>query len=269
MADAFGGHVYVPHCIEVDQQIITLFDDAVHKPIEATPEPARPEGVPRAAPAVPADEYDPRWVRCQRPVVVTGGELTLETLDLIHDPVSNYYEAPAHLKAAGGVFIIDDFGRQRVSPREILDRWILPLERRVDYLTLHTGKKVQVPFDQIVIFSTNMAPKDLMDDAAMRRVQYKFRIPSPTREDYVEIFHRVCKAHSLDAPSEDLLSYLLDEIYPQTGAPLSAYHPRFIVEHVNTTCDFEGIPRRITRQLAKDAVLNLVATELPDEDAVL
>jgi len=265
IADAFGGHIYVPHCLEVDQQIITVYDDAVHEPIDPQPEPARPEGAPPAAAVPPAEEYDQRWVKCKRPVVVTGGELTLETLDLIHDPISNYYEAPAHIKAAGGIFIIDDFGRQRVPPREILNRWILPLERRVDYLTLHTGKKVRMPFDQVVIFSTNMEPRELMDDAAMRRVQYKFRLPAPTREDYIEVFRRVCKAHTLDPPSDDLLSHLIDFVYPQTHSPLSAYHPRFIVEHAITTCDYEGVPRALTKELAQEAVLNLVATQLPED----
>jgi len=265
IADAFGGHIFVPHCIEVDQQIITIYDEAVHTPLEPQPDPSRPEGASRAAAMPPTEEYDARWVKCRRPVVVTGGELTLETLDLIHDPISNYYEAPAHIKAAGGIFIIDDFGRQRVAPREILNRWILPLERRVDYLTLHTGKKVRMPFDQVVIFSTNMEPKELMDDAAMRRVQYKFRLPAPTPEDYIEVFRRVCKAHSLDPPSDDLLSHLIEVVYPQTNSPLSAYHPRFIVEHAITTCDYEGVPRQLTLDLAQEAVLNLVATQLPED----
>jgi predicted ATPase with chaperone activity len=200
-------------------------------------------------------------------VVITGGELTMEMLDLSYDPVSKYYEAPASNKATGGVFIIDDFGRQRVPAGDILNRWILPLERGIDFLTLRTGKKLRMPFDQLVIFSTNFEPRDLMDDAALRRVQYKFHLPSPTSEAYEEIFRRVCTAHGLELP-QAVLDYLLEVFYPETGTPPSAYHPRFIIEHVIASCDYEKVPPRLTVELARDALKNLVVTEVPESREV-
>jgi predicted ATPase with chaperone activity len=200
-------------------------------------------------------------------VVITGGELTMEMLDLSYDPVSKYYDAPASNKATGGVFIIDDFGRQRVPAGDLLNRWILPLERGIDFMTLRTGKKLRMPFDQLVIFSTNFEPTDLMDAAALRRVQYKLHLPSPTPEAYEEIFRRVCTAHGLELP-QAVLDYLMDVFYPETGTPPSAYHPRFIVEHVIASCDFEKVPTRLTVELARDALKNLVVTEVPESREV-
>jgi len=249
---AFHSTVYIPYCVEVDRQIITLFDPALHKVAPPTGDEAANENI------------DPRWVRCQRPVVITGGELTLEMLDLTRDPYSGCYEAPAHVKATGGVFIIDDFGRQRVKPAELLNRWIMPLERRVELLTLHTGRKLQFPFDQLVIFSTNFPPRDLMDEAALRRVQYKFRLAAPTPADYTKILQRVCRAHGLQPPTKELMTYLFRVFYPQSGAPLSAYHPRFIVEHVVARCAFDGKPAELSVELAREALLNMVVTKVPE-----
>jgi hypothetical protein len=163
---SFRQTVYLPHAIEVDGQIIRLFDPAVHEPVEE-------EGAGEPSLLRDAVEVDPRWVKCRRPIVMTGGELTIEMLDLSYDEISKFYEAPAHIKATGGVFIIDDFGRQRCGTMELLNRWILPLERRVDYMTLHTGMKLELPFDQMVVFSTNFPPEELMDAAALRRINYK------------------------------------------------------------------------------------------------
>jgi hypothetical protein len=265
ISEAFQSTIFVPHCIEVDGQIITIFDPSVHSQVRhgANGNGAEPDSEPVSDEA----EWDPRWVCCSRPVVITGGELTMEMLDLSYDPVSKYYEAPASNKATGGVFIIDDFGRQRVPAGDILNRWILPLERGIDFLTLRTGKKLRMPFDQLVIFSTNFKPEDLMDEAALRRVQYKFLLPSPTSEAYEEIFRRVCAAHGLELP-EAVLDYLMEVFYPETGTPPSAYHPRFIVEHVIAACDFEKVPPRLTVELARDALKNLVVTEVPESGDV-
>jgi hypothetical protein len=257
IASAFHTTVFTPHCVEVSGQIITVFDPALHHPVEEKPAAAT------ASNGKDARELDPRWVRCRRPTVITGGELTMEMLDLTYDPISKYYEAPAHIKATGGVFIIDDFGRQRVPPGDLLNRWILPLERRVDYMTLRTGKKLEMPFDQLVIFSTNMAPQDLMDEAALRRVQYKFHVPAPTAAEYEKIFRRVCEVHGLELP-DALLAYLRDVFYPKTGASPSGYHPRFIVEHVIATCHFEDVQPKLSIELARDALKNLVLTDVPD-----
>ena len=182
IGNAFSQEIWIPHCVEIDGQIIKVFDAALHQPVENAP------------------KADARWVRCRRPVVVTGGELTLEMLDLSFDPVSKTYEAPAHVKATGGVFIIDDFGRQLMHPQELLNRWIFPLERRVDFLTLHTGKKIELFFDQLVIFSTNFAPKELIDEAGLRRIPYKFHIAPPDQKIYTEILRRLCQARQIELP---------------------------------------------------------------------
>jgi predicted ATPase with chaperone activity len=256
---AFEQTIYIPYCIEVDGQIIKVFDTALHK--EVAPQPI--SGHRDASPIyLPPAEFDPRWVRCRRPVVISGGELTLEMLDLEFEPVSKYYEAPLQVKATGGVFVIDDFGRQLLRPRDLLNRWIVPLERKVDYLTLHTGKKFDLPFDQLVIFSTNIPPDELMDEALLRRVHYKFRIDPPTVDEYTAIFHRICTLHKLELP-EEILSYILNSFYSKNRAPLAAFHPKFIVEHAIAACNYEGIPPRLTINLVRDALENIVVSQTP------
>src|SRR5262245_7575533 len=240
---AFEQAIYLPHCIEVDGQIVRFYDPIVHA-------------------ALPAEtgtgaEGDPRWVRCRRPVVLTGGELTIEMLDLCFDPISNSYEAPAHVKATGGVFIADDLGRQRVRPLDLVNRWILPLERRIDFLTLHTGKKIELPFDELVVLSTNSAPHDLIDDAGLRRIPYKFRVPLPTPTQYEAILQRVCQTQGLVLPGE-VVSYLIEDFYPKTGVPMSAAHPKVLVDHVSERCRFQGIEPRVELELIRDAVENLM-----------
>ena len=244
---SFTQTIFVPHAIQVDGQIIKIFDPTVHEPCDAASD----------GESAPAVAVDPRWVRCRRPVILTGGELTLEMLDLTFDPVSKYYEAPAHIKAVGGLFIIDDFGRQRVRPQDLLNRWILPLERRVDFLTLHTGKKLQMPFDQLVVFSTNFPPKDLMDEAGLRRIPYKFHMAAPTRDEYEAIFFRVCDSRNIEVPPE-ILSYLFGTFYPATGTPVSCAHPRFLMDHVVARCNFVGETPTLTLELLCEALQNLV-----------
>jgi hypothetical protein len=243
---SFTQSIFIPHAIHVDGQIIKIFDPTVHEPCET------PAGEETAAVAV-----DPRWVRCRRPVILTGGELTLEMLDLTFDPVSKYYEAPAHIKAVGGLFILDDFGRQRVRPQDLLNRWILPLERRVDFLTLHTGKKLQMPFDELVVFSTNFPPKELMDEAGLRRIPYKFHMASPTRDEYETIFLRVCDSRNIEVPPE-IVPYLFDTFYPATETPISCAHPRFLMDHVVARCHFAGQTPALTLELLCEALQNLV-----------
>ena len=246
---AFDHAIYLPYCIEADGQIIRFFDPAVHGVWQGSD---RPED----------GDPDPRWVLCRRPVVVTGGELTIEMLDLSFDPISKCYEAPAHLKATGGVFIADDLGRQRVRALDLINRWIMPLERRIDFLTLHTGKKIELPFDQLVVFSTNSPPQELIDTAGMRRIPYKFHVPVPTKAEYVAILRNVCAEQALDVPDE-VASYLIDEFYPKTGVPISAAHPQFVVDHVVERCRFEGRRAQLTLELVHDAVENLVVDGEP------
>ena len=252
----FQQTIYIPYCIEVDGQIIRIFDLALHE--EDSPEPDT-ESVEENAISGPLVKFDPRWVRCRRPTVVTGGELTLNMLDLDFDSVSKYYEAPLQVKATGGVFIIDDFGRQQIQPHELMNRWILPLEKRVDYLTLHTGKKFEIPFDEVIIFSTNIPPETLLDAPSLRRIQYKLQIDPPSEEDYETIFRRVCQSYGLEF-SKDLVSYLIDDFYNKENVPLAAFHPKFIVEHVMAACKYEGVLPRLGLTLVKEALQNLVVS---------
>src|SRR4029453_15109179 len=242
---AFHQSIYLPYCIEADGQIIRLYDQSVHVLVEEESEPARSRA------------RDPRWLHCHRPVVVTGGELTIEMLDLSFDPIAKFYEAPAHVKATGGVFIADDLGRQRVQPHELINRWILPLERRIAFLTLHTGKKIELPFDQLVVFSTNTSPQAMIDAAGLRRIPYTFHVPVPTREEYAEILYQVQEQEGLALPDEGG-PYLLDESYPNTGVAISSAHPKFVVDHVIERCRFSGVAPHIPLELVHDAVENLV-----------
>ncbi|MDP2606801.1 MAG: ATPase [Deltaproteobacteria bacterium] len=254
LAGAFEQPVYVPYCIEADGQIIKIFDPSVHTPFPVSADGSNGNGHPIFLPQM---EHDPRWVRCRRPFLLTGGELTLEMLDLQFDPHSKYYEAPLQVKAIGGVFVIDDFGRQRVRPHELLNRWIYPLERKLDYLTLHTGKKFAVLFDQLVIFATNFPPEELMDPAQLRRVHYKMKINPPNAEEYRDIFQRICASYGLEF-SEDIISHLLNTFYIKHKVPFAGFHPKFIAEHVIAACNYLGTPPRITRQLLADSLENMV-----------
>ena len=253
LGDAFHQTIYIPYCVEADGQIIKIFDPAVHRPA-----PANSDGdSDRDSIFLQRLEYDPRWVRCRRPAIICGGELTLEMLDLDFDPHSKYYEAPLQVKATGGVFIIDDFGRQLVRPHELLNRWIFPLERKVDYLTLHTGKKFELLFDQLVIFATNFPPEELMDPAMLRRIHYKLNVNPPSVDQYKEIFRRVCNTYALNF-SEEIMGYLVNSFYAKHKIPFSGFHPKFIIEHVIAACNYAGTPPRLTTELLSDPLENLV-----------
>jgi DNA-binding PadR family transcriptional regulator len=254
LVSAFEQPVYVPYCIEADGQIIKIFDPSVHTPFPAAADGNNGNSHPIFLPQL---EHDPRWVRCKRPYLITGGELTLEMLDLAFDPHSKYYEAPLQVKAIGGIFVIDDFGRQRVRPHELLNRWIYPLERKLDYLTLHTGKKFSILFDQLVIFATNFPPEELMDPAQLRRVHYKMKINPPSAEEYWEIFRRICESYGLEF-SDEIIAHLLNTFYIKHKVPFAGFHPKFIAEHVIAACNYLGTPPRITRQLLADSLENMV-----------
>src|SRR5438093_2243417 len=180
--------MHMPFAVDVDGQIITMYDPVSHQRVaEASP----------AQSVVAATAHDRRWECIRRPVVIVGGELTLEMLDLTFNPISKFYEAPIQLKANGGVFLVDDFGRQRMRPQDLLNRWIVPLESRVDYLTLHTGKKIQVPFDVLTAFATNLDPKSLADEAFLRRIPYKIPVTDPTLDQFTQIFEMNCRRRDL------------------------------------------------------------------------
>jgi hypothetical protein len=256
LVSAFEQPVYIPYCIEADGQIIKLFDPSTHVPFPSNVNVNGSNG--HSHPMfLPHMEYDPRWVRCKRPYIITGGELTLDMLDLDFDPHSKYYEAPLQMKAIGGIFVIDDFGRQRVRPHELLNRWIFPLERKLDYLTLHTGKKFALLFDQLVIFATNFPPEELMDPAQLRRVHYKLKINPPTVDEYKEIFRRICDSYGLEF-SEETMAYLLNTFYIKHKVPFAGFHPKFIAEHVIAACNYLGRTPNITRELLADSLENMV-----------
>ena len=230
---ALGGKVHVPSAVEMDQQVIKVHDPVFHGEEEPSPE----EG---SAPLLAGVQTDRRWIRARRPVVFSGGELTLEMLDLIFNPREGFYQAPLQMKANGGVFILDDFGRQMVQPRDLLNRWIVPLEKGVDYLTLHTGRKFPVPFKTLVIFATNLRFHDLVDEAFLRRIRYKVSITDPTRREYREIFRRECDR--LNIPANDWATeYLFREYYEKHGIPPRCCHPRDILEKIADAASFEGV----------------------------
>lgn len=239
MGRALGGDMFVPHAIDVDGHIITIFDPITHQAIDTDAEPAS---------IVASAPRDRRWVRIRRPVVTVGGELTLDMLDLTFNPLSNFYDAPIQLKANGGVFLVDDFGRQRMRPDELLNRWIVPLESRVDYLTLHTGKKFQVPFDVLTVFATNLDPRALADDAFLRRIPYKIGIGDPTLEQFTRIFELECGRRRLPFHPV-IVAYLYRRHYRPYGRPLRSCHPRDLLEQVTAICRFEGHEPAVTRAL--------------------
>ena len=254
IARSFKQSVWVPYAIEVEREIIKIFDPALHREVgvESAPSDDLKPSLMRAR----ISAEDRRWVRCSRPVVVTGGELTTDMLDLKFDPVGLYYEAPLHTKMTGGVFVVDDFGRQIARPEQVLNRWVLPLESRMDFLTLHTGKKFAVLFDGLVIFSTNLTPRTIMDAAMMRRIPYNFHIAPPTRDEYIEIFRRVCSGAGLTCDL-DVIQPAMKRLYEEEKLPMARFHPRFIVEHVVARCNYESRDPVLDTELVLDAAEHL------------
>jgi predicted ATPase with chaperone activity len=242
----FGGEAYIPHCLEIDGQIVKVFDKLVHHPV--------PLELGRDAQGRRQTfEMDNRWQLCRRPSVVVGGELTLETLDLIYSDTARFYEAPFQVKANGGMLLIDDFGRQKVHPTDLLNRWIVPLEKRVDFLTLHTGKKFEIPFDQLVVFSTNLDPKELVDEAFLRRIKYKIEVGDPDEAQYRRIFRRVCEASGIPYVDQ-AVSYLFEHVYKPRSLSLRSCHPRDLVQLVKDAARFLGQPPALSRELLDLAV---------------
>ena len=249
-----GGEIYVPYAIHTEGSIITVFDPTVHHATDHGELPgADTSGKPSSGNMGYAQhsQVDFRWRRIQRPVIVTGGELTLAMLDLRYSTISNFYQAPLHIKANGGVFLIDDFGRQIVSPRDLLNRWILPLQERTDYLTLVTGKNMAVPFEQLTIFSTNLDPKELADEAFLRRIRHKIRVDAPSKEIFTEIFRSACE-HTGIAFAPTAADYLLAKYDAEGTLPRSS-DPRDLLEIVQSICRFRKQEVRLTEQLMEDA----------------
>jgi predicted ATPase with chaperone activity len=226
--------VYIPYSIIVGGQIICMFDPVNHIPAEAEKE---------------TGAVDRRWLLIKRPAIMTGGELTLKTLDLDFNNISKFYEASLQMKANNGLFIVDDFGRQQMEPQNLLNRWIVPLERRTDFMTLHTGMKFSVPFDQLVIFATNIEPKKLVDEAFLRRIRYKIKIDHPTEEEYEAIFKRICESNGI-AFKRDVFEYLMKNYYKKQDVKLNACHPRDLVDHIIDDAHYYNH----TAQLSKEGI---------------
>jgi hypothetical protein len=229
--------VYIPFSIFVGGEIISLFDPVNHVPVNTEN----------------GDETeDKRWVLIKRPVIMAGGELTLKTMDLEFNPISKFYIAPLQMKANNGLFIIDDFGRQQIEPKKLLNRWIVPLERRIDFMTLHTGMKFEIPFDQLVVFCTNLAPKDLVDEAFLRRIRYKINIDHPSEREFEVIFKRVCEANGIEFDS-NVFDYLMDNFYKKLDIKPSACQPRDIIDQIIDNARYYRHPPKLTNQGITDA----------------
>jgi len=230
------GHVLIPYAVEVNGQIIKVFDPRLHREV---PEEVLEER--RLAAAALADggerRRDRRWVVAQRPMVMAGGELTLEDLELRYSPLSKFYIAPLQMKANSGLLVVDDFGRQQVQPQELLNRWIVPLEQGVDHLTFHTGDTVQLPFEVLLIFSTNIAPGRLGDEAFFRRIRHKIEVPNPSREEFLQILQQVCRERGMRYDTAGA-GYLVETYYAQAGRPYKGCHPRDLVDLVEDLCRF-------------------------------
>jgi len=237
------GTLWIPYAIEIDGQIIRVYDTHCHRLISAIPT---------------SGEYDHRWIQIERPMVMVGGELTLENTDLVWSESSRYYEAPFQLKSNGGTLIIDELGRQRVSCKDLLNRWILPLEKRIDFLTLHSGKKFEVPFEQLVVFSTNLEEREFVDDAFLRRMGYRARLELPSPAAYGEIFRRAGLARGLRV-DESCVEYLLQK-YGAERRQMKSCEPRDLLNRITDICLFEGRPMQLNQKLIDAAWGNYFGT---------
>jgi hypothetical protein len=246
---ALGDKIYVPRAIEYSGQVITVYDPIVHSAAEAAVD--DPNSLRRTG-----NRFDNRYVYCERPTVITGGELTLDMLDLKYNPTARTYTAPLQLKASGGIFIVDDLGRQAEPPQKLVNRWIVPLEEGRDILQLQSGEKFTVPFDTLVIFSTNFHPNEIFDGAALRRIFFKIKIDGPNQEMFLKIFAMVARKKKM-ALDERSLVHLLKTKYPSINMNFANYQPTFLVDQMIAVCDFERIPYQMTPELIDKAWGNM------------
>jgi predicted ATPase with chaperone activity len=233
---AFGQEIWIPRVVLAEGELIKLYDPAYHTIVRRSEHKL-----------VRQSSYDPRWVRIRRPTVMVGGELTMDSLEIRHNPKANVSEAPLQMKSNGGSLLIDDFGRQRIDPVELLNRWIVPLEKHYDFLTLASGKKIQVPFDQLILFSTNLEPRDLVDEAFLRRIPFKLNVPDPSDEE----FHRIFEMAAADFSCEydpSAVDYLLEHHYRPKNRPLRRCHPRDLLLQVRCYCAYNGIPMSMSTE---------------------
>jgi predicted ATPase with chaperone activity len=243
LPNIYHDRVWIPHAIEVDGQIIAVFDPIVHHRIED----------PLHTP------HDERWVMCKRPRVLVGGELTFEMLDLQFNPVAKFYSAPVQMKANNGVLIVDDFGRQRIRPEELLNRWILPLDRRIDFLTLAGGRKLEIPFDLFVVFATNINPTELADEAFLRRIHNKIKVEAMEKDQFKEIFRRLCLQHEL-AYDPAAAEYLIEVLTKEFDQPLRACYPRDVINQIRWGAKYERRQAEVTPAAILQACKNYFLT---------
>jgi hypothetical protein len=264
MGAMFRKAVYIPHCVEVDGEIIKVYDPALHVEVAGGKKSEESILIERS---IERENLDLRWVPIRRPVVISGGELTLEMLDLQFNAISGFYEAPLHVKALNGIMMIDDFGRQLVPPDHLLNRWIVPLEKRIDYLKLHTGKSFEIPFDALVVFSTNLTPNDLMDPAFLRRIPYKVEIRNPSLEDYCRVFQMVADKAGIELTQEIVQQVIgfLNEI----GKNPANYQPKFLCDQIVASCRYEGIPIQADPERVQRALKNLDARSTETSEPTL
>jgi predicted ATPase with chaperone activity len=240
-----GGTIAIPHAIEVEGSIIRMFDPVNHEPVaplDDQREPSLDRG----------PQPDRRWIVCRRPMVMVGGELTLEALELNYNPTTGFYRAPVQTIANGGVLVIDDFGRQQCAPRDLLNRWIVPLESRVDFLTLQSGQKVELPFMVLVIFATNIKPADLVDEAFLRRIHYKVFAESPTVSEFTEIFENCCRERRI-AFDRAIVEHLLQSYYRPRKIALRGCQPRDLIDQALSLAEYRGDPAQLTPELLEAA----------------
>ena len=251
--DALGDKIYVPRALEYSGQVITVYDPIVHSAAEESVD--DPNALRRTG-----NRFDNRYVYCERPTVITGGELSLEMLDLTYNPTARTYQAPLQLKSTGGIFIVDDLGRQAEPPQKLVNRWIVPLEESRDILALQSGEKFTVPFDTLVIFSTNFHPNAIFDGAALRRIFFKIKIDGPNQENYLKIFAMMARKRKMPL-DEATLIYLLKTKYPTIDNNFANYQPVFLIDQMIAICDFENIPYQMTPDLIDRAWANMFVRE--------
>jgi energy-coupling factor transporter ATP-binding protein EcfA2 len=259
VASLFNDEIYIPHAFEVGNQIVKVYDSSIHKR-SVTDSESLSLSVERG---IQFEGFDERWVACRRPVIIVGGELTLDMLDLQYDANTKYYDAPAHIKALNGIFVIDDFGRQQVAPEALLNRWTVPMENRVDYFKLRTGERFSLPFDELVLFSTNLNPAEMMDPAFLRRVPYKIKLSAPARDEYRRLFEVAASKHGLTL-NDAVFDFVIDLLTRRHDFGLAYFQPNFICEQVVQVCQSVGVPPLLTRELAEEALANLYV-QIEDE----
>lgn len=244
IAELIGGSdpIWMPYAVTVGGQVVSIYDQLVHKEIELSKEDLDQLG-----------PYDRRWGLFKRPAVMVGGELTMEALDLRYDEISKFYEGPLQLKANGGMFLIDDFGRQQMKPTELLNRWIVPLESGFDFLRLRTGQTIQMPFRQLIVFSTNLDPNELVDGAFLRRIQMKVQVESPDDAMFFKIFMTMCQKMGVPPPDKDTYMYLVQEWYRKPRRAMQAVHPRDLLKIVKAMAEYESKPPRLSPATLDDA----------------